>query len=307
MIAWGDLALLRPWWLLALPVVFAAARLAERRSTTPAGWGAAMDPVLLQAMARLGRVLPGARRAGYLPAAILATLALALAGPALRDRSAPTFRNLDGLFIVFDVSSSMTMGGALPAAEDAARLIVSAASSRPAGLIVYAGDAYLGSALSTDGDVLGPMIAALDGETVPDPGSCLACGLNLAGRLLAESGTLKSDVVVVSDGGGAAEALPAVEALVAAGARVSTLAVAPIEHPSDLPPGDPAGLAAIARAGRGVAASLDDPQPLLAAVRSGGGRVTVPAALRHLGWHDYGRLLAVVPLLLAFGLFRRSA
>lgn len=307
MIVWGDLALLRPWWLLALPVVLLVARLAERRATTPAGWGAAMDPGLLQAMARLGRVLPGGRRAGYLPTAILATLGLALAGPALRDRNAPSFRNLDGVVVVFDLSRSMTMGGALAAAESAARLVVAAARARPAALVVYAGDAYLGSALTTDGDALGPTIAALDGETVPDPGSCLACGLALAGRVLAESGTLRSDVVVVSDGGGAAGALPAVEALVAAGARVSTLAVPPVEQPSDLPPADPAGLARVARAGGGVAARLDDLEPLLAAVRAGAGGQTVPAGLRRLGWQDYGRMLAALPLILALGLFRRRA
>ncbi|MFT3971970.1 MAG: VWA domain-containing protein [Amaricoccus sp.] len=307
MITWGELALLRPWWLLALPVIALTARLADRRARAPAGWAAAMDPVLLQAMGRLGRVLPGTRRSGRLPAALLATLSLALAGPALRDRSAPTFRNLDGLVVVLDLSRSMSAGGALDEAESAARLVVQAAGARPAGLVVYAGDAYLASPLTTDGAALGPLIAALDGETVPDPGSCLACGLRAAGRLLAESGTLQADVVVVSDGGGAGAALAEVAPLQAAGARVSTLAVAPTERPSDLPAGDPAGLAALARAGGGVAAGLADPAPLLAAVRAGGGTQAVPAALRHLGWHDYGRALAVLPLLLALGLFRRSA
>lgn len=307
MIVWGEVALLRPWWLLALPVILATARLAARRSSVPAGWSAAMDPALLEAMARLGRILPGTRQAGHLPTAILATLALALAGPALRDRNAPTFRNLDGLVVVFDLSRSMTAGGALSAAEGAARLIVQAAGTRPAGLVVYAGDAYLGSPLTTDGDALGPTIAALDGETVPDPGSCLACGLRLATRLLAESGTLHSDVVVVSDGGGASDALPGAQALVAAGARISTLAVPPTERASDMPAANPAGLAALARTGGGIAASLADPGPLLAAVRAGGGAASTPVALRHLGWHDYGRTLAALPLILALGLFRRSA
>ena len=307
MIGWGDVALLRPWWLLLLPLVLVTARLAGRRSASPAGWRAAMDPALLQAMARMGRILPGAGAAGRLPSAILATLALALAGPALRDRAAPSFRNLDGMVVVFDLSRSMTMGGSLAAAQGAARLAVAAAATRPVGLVVYAGDAYLGSALTTDGAALGPTIAAFDAETVPDPGSCLACGLRLAGRLIAQSGTLRSDVVVVSDGGGAAEAMPAAAELAAAGARVSTLAVAPVERPSDLPAGDPTALAALARAGDGVAAMASDPQALLAAIRAGGGDGAVPAALRHVGWRDYGRLLALVPLVLALGLFRRSA
>jgi Ca-activated chloride channel family protein len=307
MIAWGDAALLRPWWLLLLPLALVTARIAARRSAWPAGWTAAMDPALLQAMARLGRLLPGARAGGRLPAVILATLAVALAGPALRDPAAPTFRNLDGMVVVFDLSRSMTTGGSLSAAQGAARLAVQAAAARPVGLVVYAGDAYLGSALTTDGGAVGPTIAALDGETIPDAGSCLACGLRLAGRLLAESGTLRSDVVVVSDGGGAAEALPEAKALAAAGARLSTVSVAPAERPSDMPDGDPAGLAALAAAGGGVAATATEPQPLLAAIRAGGGAEAVPAALRHLAWRDYGRLLVLLPLLLALGLFRRSA
>lgn len=307
MIEWGGVALLRPWWLLALPVIAATAWLAARRSTSPAGWSAAMDPALLAAMARLGRVLPGTGGRARLPAAIAATLALALAGPALRDRNAPTFRNLDGLVIVLDLSRSMSRGGGLAEAGAAARLVAEAAAARPVGLVVYAGDAYVASPLTTDAAAVGPMISALDAETVPDPGSCLACGLRLAGRLLAEAGTLHGDVVVVSDGGGAAGARPEARALAAAGVRVSTLAVAPETRDSDMPAPDPAALAALSREGGGLAADAAAPRPLLAAVRSGGSSAAVPAELRHLGWRDLGRAFAVVPLLLALGLFRRGA
>ena len=304
MIEWGGFALLRPWWLLALPAI-AAPLWRARRAGRLAGWTAAMDPELLRAMERFGRVLPGRPPGRWLPVVLAVALVLALAGPALRKAGAPTFRNLDGVVVVMDLSRSVGLGGALPTAVAAGRLVAAAATGRPVALIVYAGDAYLASPFTTDTEAVGTTIAALDGETVPDAGSCLGCALRLARTVLAQSGTLASDVVLLSDGGGSADAATERAALLAAGARISTLYVAPRERISDMPVPAPSALADLAGGGR--AGDAARPAPVLEALAARRGSAAAMGDVELLTWQDLGRYLAILPGLLALGLFRRSA
>ena len=298
----GPVALLRPAWLLLPALALLAARTGFGRGTL-AGWSAAVDPPLLAAMDRLGLVAAGRSPGRWLPVAIASLLALALSGPAVRTGDAPTFRSLDGVAILIDVSRSMATGGALEEALAAGRLAAQASAGRPVALIVFAGDAYLASPFTTDAEALDATIAALDGETVPDRGSCLACALALAERTMREARMEAADVVIASDGGGAAAA--DVGALGAAGARISTLYAAPRATAPDMPGPDPAALAGLAARGGGRAASAGDPGPALATLAAARGTGEATADVRLFTHRDLGRPLLLAPALLALGLFRR--
>jgi Ca-activated chloride channel family protein len=258
-------------------------------------------------MERFGYVLAGRAPSRWLPAAIAALLALALSGPALRRAEAPTFRNLDGVSILIDLSRSISQGEALPGSLAAGRLVAQASAARPVALIVYAGDAYLASPFTTDAEALGTMIGALDGETVPDPGSCLDCALLLARTMLDQAKMAASDVVLISDGGGAGEAQGGVDALRAAGARLSTLFVAPSAAPGGMPPPDPAALDALAARGGGRAGDAVRPGEVLEMLSAPGGAAEGTGDVRLLTHLDLGRCLLLPAALLALGLFRRSA
>ena len=305
MIDWGGLTLLRPWWLLALPVIALIFQRSGRGG--PLGsWTAAIDPPLLAAMERFGYVVAGHAPSRRLPAAMAALLALALSGPALRTGEVQTFRNLDGVLILIDLSQSMAQGEALTQARAAGRLVAQASASRPVALIVYAGDAYLASPLTTDAEALGTTIGALDGETVPDQGSCLTCALSLARTMLDQAAMAASDIVLITDGGGAGEGLAEVDALQADGTRLSTLFVAPDVMPAGMPPPDAAALAALAARGGGHPGDASRPEELLEMLSAPGGPAERMGDIRFLTHLDLGRYLLVLPMLLGLGLFRRS-
>lgn len=306
MIEWGGVILLRPQWLLALPVVAFLALWSLRRATRLSGWDRAIDPPLLAALHRLGRVLPETPHSGMVPALLAGIIAISLVGPAREVSDASTFHNVDGLVLAMDLSRSVAEGGRLPQARAAARLLVERAGSRPVGLIVFAGDAYLASPLTTDSRALGASIAMLDGDTVPDPGSRPERALALARRVLADSRIIAGDVVLISDGGGTEDAVREAASLAAAGARISTMYVEPLATPAGVPPTPgPALLDKVAGAGGGPTGDVLDPVRLVDRIGPPSAARLARSDLALLLWTDYGRYLLVLALLPALGLFRR--
>ena len=300
--------LLRPYWLLALPLVALVATIVARRSRGLAGWERAVDPKLLAAMQKLGRIVPGAARRAWLPILVATPIVLALAGPGVRDGDPPTFRNLDGIVLAVDVSRSVAEGGEMDDAKAAAQLVLQSASSRPVMLIVYAGEAFVATAFTTDPEALGSTLAVLDAETVPAPGSRPDRALALARRTLDEAEILNGDVVLVTDGDGIGPAAFAeAEAMREAAMHVSTIFVEPSLRPGDMPEPDPDGLRRLAEAGDGFHAAASAPW----AVADGIGRRA--ASRLESGDYavlfvtDYGRYLLILALFPALALFRRTS
>jgi Ca-activated chloride channel family protein len=311
MIELFGVTFLRPWWLAAVPLILILSVIFARRITALAGWDRAIDPALFAALKRLGRVIPGRGRKSWFPALAATIIALALVGPALRTNDGTSFRNLDGLVIVMDLSRSVAEGGRLAEARLAARYVADRAGSRAVALVVYAGDAYLANTFTTDAAALGTTIAALDGETIPDPGSRPERGLAIARQTLANANIIAGDVVLITDGGGiGSPALRETEAIAASGSRVSTLFV-PAGGANGAQPEMPrpqhSVVDAVARIGGGVAGDVIFPASV--ADDAGAGRATNLAAgnLAALVWTDYGRYLLLFALPPALALFRRRA
>ncbi|ACK51397.1 von Willebrand factor type A [Methylocella silvestris BL2] len=304
MIAFGSFALLRPWWLLALPLAAMAFYAIKTRGGGLGQWERAVDPPLLSAMARRGLLAPGGK-SDLAPALwALVVLALALSGPALKRRDADRFRNLDANLILVDLSSEATDRAQLRQATTAAHLALEAGAARQTGLIVYAGDAYLAAPMTDDSAATGSLIFALDGETVPDPGVRPDRALALARRLAANAKIVAGDVTVISSGAGVNEAaLSEARALAAAGLKVHTLFASQDSRGESGQGAGRAALAKLAAAGAGVAADAGGPSPVTAAIAGRAIRRLGGSSVASLYWRDYGRYLAFaacLPLLLAF-------
>lgn len=309
MTALDAYALLRPWWLLAVPVIALLALRAASRAAPLGDWARAVDPALMALMVRRGAVL-GGRRQANLAAAIAAGLtALALAGPAVERKDAATFRNLDATVIVADLSRSVTEGGGLKDLRQTAQGVAEAAGTRSVALVVYAGDAYLAVPPTTDRDSFGTTLFALDADTVPDRGSHPERGLALARRTLSEAGTVAADVVLITDGDGIGEAaLREARAIRERGWRLQGLFVpAQVSLPAGAPKPDRAALDQVVAAGGGTAADLADPAPVLGAVGAGTAQHLAAGGYAVLAFADLGRWLLLLALVPALILFRRSA
>ncbi|AMY67952.1 hypothetical protein [Frigidibacter mobilis] len=165
----GDLVLLRPLWLLALLPVAVAAVWVRRRMGS-GGWERLVAPPLLHRMRALGLVGAGAAPS-LAPFVLAALLALALAGPARLRASATAFAPMDPVVLMLDLSPSVAQGPALADAQAAAALVLQSAQGRPVGLMLYAADAYLASAPTSDAATLESLIAVLDAQTMPVQGS----------------------------------------------------------------------------------------------------------------------------------------
>ncbi|MEL6217217.1 MAG: vWA domain-containing protein [Pseudomonadota bacterium] len=294
---------LRPWWLLLVPLGVLIGVLLTRRAGRLGAWEGAIDPTLLATLRGLGRVLPGQRARSWLLPAVIAALGVALAGPATERRAGNSYRNLDAVVLVIDLSPSVTESGRLFDALTAARLVAEAAGTRQIAAILYAGEAFVAAPLTTDARELAGTLALLDAETMPVAGTRPEAGLALARQTLEDARILASDVVLIGDGGAlggalGGAALAETAALVSAGARVSTIAV----------PGDSDGaaaLGALARAGQGVAGTLDDPFPVVRQLETRLATRLAETGYAVLVLNDLGRYLLVLALLPAFLLLPR--
>ena len=300
MIALGHFALLRPWWLLALPVVAILYLLSRPRGGALAGWDKAADPHLLAAMVSRGAATSGGRlRAPAILVALLVGI-VALAGPAVRRHDRDRLRNLDATIVVMDVSQNM--GGQIREAASAAHDVLAHNGARQAALVVFAGDAYVASALTDATGAIDTDLFSLDDTTVPDPGVRPDKALALAGRVLDEAHILDGDVVLFSSGGGLSGtgAIRAAAALSRQGHRVFTVDAAATGRATG---SGRAALEAVATAGNGFAVSMLRPDRLLDALSGEAIRRTDSSVVDALTWRDLGRLVlafAALPLLLGF-------
>ncbi len=307
MTALGDIILLRPVWLVGAPAVagFAILVLLHRRSL--AGWRNIVEPHLLEFLAARGHVQAprGTGTVSYL-AAIAALAALGLAGPATRNHGAPTFRNHEIVFLLIDLSRSMTEGGNLDDAKASASLILAGAGTRPVALALFAGDAYLVSPPTSDPSALETIVSVLGPDTLPVAGSRPDRALTLARRVLIEADARAADIIVLSDGGGLGpEAEHAARALREDGVRVSAVYVSPSGEVYGMPAPDRQSMARIAEAGGGVLIDGTDTAALSDFLLERPGRLGADAEIAALLFEDHGRWFLWPALIPALLLFRR--
>ncbi|WP_417211203.1 VWA domain-containing protein [Antarctobacter sp.] len=294
-----DVTLLRPLWLLALPVLAGFGWWLFRRQGGVGGWERATRPELLRAMAALGRI--ESRREALPLVATLGAAALAvlaLAGPAIERRDAVSFRNLDGVVYVLDASPSVTEDPRWDELVTMGRFGIASLGARPAGMVVFAGDAYVATDLTADHVQLGQTLSLIGPETVPDPGSRPERGLDLAAGMLAEAAVIAGDVILFTDGAGLGQdSLRMAERIAGQGARLSVVAVGAATPAMDTH----------VALGGGVLMSLEAPDALSDWLSQNARDRLEQQSYPLLFWRDVGRVLLVLALVPMLLLFRRQA
>lgn len=290
-----DIILLRPAWLLALPVLAVSGWWLYRRRSGVGDWTRVADPALMAAMAALGRIDRQAGRAPVLAGLAAATITvLALSGPAIERRDAVSFRNLDGVLFAVDASASVTQSPRWPRMQTMGRFGLAALGTRPGGLIVYGGDAYIATEMTNDAEQLGQTFSLIDAETVPDPGSRPGRALVMAAQRLEQAEVIAGDVVVMSDGAGLGpDTLAAADRIAAQGARLSFVA---LDAPTPL-------MTTHAEIAGGRVFTLDQTEAFSAFLGEDARTRLERQDFPLLFWQDLGRwmlILALVPLAFFF-------
>ncbi|HEV7813723.1 MAG TPA: VWA domain-containing protein [Janthinobacterium sp.] len=331
MTALHNLHLLRPWWLLALPVLWLCVSWLARRRASQGDWSGLIDAELLPAL-RLDEPGADGQGGGWRPWPWLAlawTLAvLALAGPSWQQDSAPAYRAPAAWVLVLDLSPSMAAPDVAPNRVARARYalddLLGAARDARVGMVAFSEEAYTVTPLTQDVATIRALLPSLAPDMMPTPGDHLAPALERAGKLLESSGAADKRIVVLSDGfDDAAAALAAAAALKAHGVAVSVVGVgsggAPLRDQDGRFARDAKGAPLMARldsdalqelagAGGGRYVGLADLSGLVAGLQASqqgaaDGAAVAGVAVAH--WRDAGAFLLPGVLLLAALLARR--
>ena len=305
----SDLILLRPWWLILLPVLLVMGYWVRHRRLT-GGWASIIAPDLLPSLRRLGLLVEGGGHAHtLLPFAISGVIVLALAGPAMQRPGSVQMRELDPMILLLDLSPSVVVDPqVLASLQSTAAELLSLAGSRPVGMMVYAADGYLASAPTTDAMSLQGLIAVLDRDTVPVAGSRPDIALSMARDLFSSAqnatGIGGADLVLISDGGGAGPlAIEEAARLASDGARVWALFLD--RNAQGAPTPSRTALQDLTSAGGGATLSASQAPDLIQQI--GAARTARFARDRLPGQAliDLGPWLLPAAMLLLFPLFRR--
>ncbi|MFT7594223.1 MAG: Ca-activated chloride channel family protein [Paracoccaceae bacterium] len=193
---------LRPFWLLALPVIGLLWLLIRPRRAVDSAVPQGIAPHLARALQvgsdKQRRFYP---IDGVALAALL--LSLAIAGPAWTRMPNPLVADTAPLVVALKVTDSMEGTDLAPSRLERGKfkildLIAARAGARTA-LIAYAGTAHRVSPLTEDPNILRPLLEGLTVPVMPKPGADAAAALALAVEMLAKAETDGAILFVLDD------------------------------------------------------------------------------------------------------------
>lgn len=319
---------LRPYWLVALPLLWGLIGWLARQRGRDGGWAALIDPELLAGLHLAGHERPGRSPWPWLLLAwTLATLALA--GPSWQRAPAPAYRGNAAWVLVLDLSPSMTAADLAPDRITRARYglddLLDAAQDTRVGLVVFGGEDYTVTPLTDDVATVRALLPPLAPDIMPVAGDDLAPALARAGTLLQQSGVRQGRVVVLTDGfADPAAAFAAAGKLRGKGYDVDVVGVgtpagAPLAQAGGFRQNGQGGLALarldvdrlrqLAASGGGRYVGLPDLARLIATLQSGADRLDATRTrqdVRLAHWLDCGIWLLPLLLLVAASLGRRG-
>jgi Ca-activated chloride channel family protein len=300
-----DLHLLRPWWLLALPVL-AWAAWAWRRRHAAGAWEGVVDPAL---RAHLLEPEPAGRRwLRWWPWFAAALAVLALAGPSWRREAQPLWEAKTPLVVALDLSPAMLATDLPPSrlARARAKLATLLRERRggEVGLLVYADGAYTVAPLTDDAANVAVFLDALAPDIMPGEADAAdaAQAIDRATALLRHAGFDRGEILLVSGSAMPASAAGAAAQAAAAGYRVSVLDAVP-------PAVDAGGAEAVAVAGRGRSVALaagDADLAALGVLDAGTQGALARDRKGGASWRDDGYWLLLPLLVLVAFAFRRN-
>jgi Ca-activated chloride channel family protein len=200
---WQAFHFIRPEWLYGILPLIIVAVLLKKLEAKKSGWQGIVASHLYQHM-----VISKDKKASTPPFTLLAlcwTLAcIALAGPTWQKLPQPVYQVNTGKVVIMDMSLSMRSTDVKPDRLTRARFkvidLLNSIEDGEIGLVVYAGDAFTVSPLTSDVSNITALVPSLRPEIMPVSGSYPIAAFEEAKRLLSSAGYTKGEIYWLTDG-----------------------------------------------------------------------------------------------------------
>jgi len=192
---------LRPYWLLALLLLFILAFKLWRQTPSLKAWSEVCDSHLLD---HLVQNKGGGRRHFSLVLLLLSLLfmILSLAGPTWHQFPAATYKTIQPRVLVLDMSAHMMDTDLTPNRLSRAKYklqdLLSRQNSGQVGLVVYTSEPFVVSPLTEDGATIASLLSVLNPEIMPVEGQNLEAALKEAANLIQQAGYHHGQILVLT-------------------------------------------------------------------------------------------------------------
>ena len=219
---------LRPEWFGILPILFLITFSFARRKLRMGSWFRIIDPKLVPyVLSREQNKETSFQWWLLFLGGLLAVIAMA--GPSWDRIEQPVFRSEKAIVIALDLSRSMDAQDVSPSRLSRARLkildILNHRKSGQTALVVYSGNSFTVTPLTTDSDTIAALVASLSTDIMPSRGSYMPAAINKGQQLLKQAGVMYGEVIILTDGGGSPAAETAARELRKQGYSLSILGV----------------------------------------------------------------------------------
>ena len=198
MIFWENFHFLRPWWLLALIIPFAAYRYFFASMKNVSAWEAVCDKRLLDFLLVRGN----SKQRSFMGITAIIGLCgaiLALSGPSWQKKNVPAFSPVNPLMILLNLSSDMENEDVTPDRLTRAKFAIDDLLKNikgQVGLIVYSNEPYLITPMTEDRQVISNLLPAIGTNIMPENGDKLNRALDLAVEKLKADGYNQGNIVI---------------------------------------------------------------------------------------------------------------
>lgn len=199
-----QLTFIRPWAFLLLLPIFALFIWQYSQPHHNNNWAKLIDKHLLDWIVPNTQNKTSHRKNHYLLLTFWLLGTLALSGPSWEKLPNPIYSNQDSNVIVLDLSRSMKAEDTQPSRLARAKYkisdILKSSESGHTGLIVYAGDAFILSPLTSDKKTIENLLSPLEPSLMPLLGSQPQRGIEEAITLLKNANQSKGVIIWITDG-----------------------------------------------------------------------------------------------------------
>lgn len=154
---------------------------------------------------------------------------LALAGPSLNKQIIPTYKQQQGIIILFDASPAMYTNDISPNRLTRARYkaidLLKQLKKYNVGMIVFSGEAYVVSPITEDSHTIEYLVSELSPNIMPVSGYNLSVALQRSQHLFEQANIQKGKIIVITAGPVSTQAVETAKSLHEKGIEISVLAV----------------------------------------------------------------------------------